>query len=66
MDSSVQAYIEEKSTEFLFIFVKQCINGFYKNDYDYILPYVLRVLVNRKDFHELALKELLSMKQESS
>ena len=58
MEHSVQAYIQRQSTDFLMLFVKQCLCGKYENDYDYLIPYILRVLMKRDDFHKLAVESL--------
>ena len=60
MNYSVQEYIQKQSTDFLILFVSQCIQGYYGYDYDYILPYVLRILVQREDFKTLAIQQLNS------
>ena len=65
MDNSVQTYIEKQSTEFLLHFTKQCIRGDFHNDYDYLIPYILRVLVRRDDFKKLAAKEIQSFHQKN-
>ena len=58
MTYSVQEYIQQQSTEFLIMFVGQCIRGHYGSDYDYLIPFILRVLVHRDDFPLSAMKEL--------
>lgn len=65
MDDSVQSYIEKQSTEFLLHFTGQCVRGNFHNDYDYLIPYLLRVLIGRNDFKELAIKEILSFNQQN-